>query len=140
MKKFIIGLFMALSFSVYAEDKQIQQPPLEEQVNELAYFVSFSIPEPQLVTLIKAAERKNIPIYIRGLIHNDMDRTAKAVLDLVKKYNVQGVSIDPNRFEHYGINTVPALVKKCGQNFDVIHGNIEIEQALGLIHSQGECK
>ena len=82
MKKFIIGLFIALSFSVYAEDKQIQQPPLEEQVNELAYFVSFSIPEPQLVTLIKAAERKNIPIYIRGLIHNDMDRTAFAVLSI----------------------------------------------------------
>jgi len=47
---------------------QISQPPLEDKENELAYFVSFSIPEKQLVTLIREAEQHEIPVYIRGLM------------------------------------------------------------------------
>lgn len=142
MKKLFIGLLLAISFSVQAQLDYVQgeNPPVENKENELAYFVSFSIPEKQLVTLIRAAEQQDIPVYIRGLIHNDMKRTAKAVLYLAQKYNIQGVLIDPLRFDHYGIHAVPALVKKCGQNFDVIYGNVELKQALGLMDSQGECK
>ena len=142
MKKFFISLMCAISLMAQADDNynQISQPPLEEKENELAYFVSFSIPEKQLVTLIREAEQHEIPVYIRGLINTDMKRTAKAVLYLAQKYNVQGVLIDPLRFEHYGINAVPALVKKCGEKFDVIHGNVELKQALSLMASQGECK
>lgn len=142
MKKLIIGLILATSFSVNAEMQYIQNeyPPIENKENEWAYFVSFSIPEKQLVLLIKDAEQKGIPVYIRGLLHNDMKRTANAVLYLAQKYNVQGVLIDPIRFENYNIELVPALVKKCGEKFDVISGNIELNQAQTLINSKGECK
>ncbi|NNH97761.1 type-F conjugative transfer system pilin assembly protein TrbC [Pasteurella multocida] len=108
--------------------------------NEKAYFVSFSIPEPQLVAVMKSAERHDIPIYIRGLIGDNLDQTAKAILYLAQKYDVQGVLVDPNRFSYYDINAVPALVKKCGDKFDVIFGNGKIEQSLELINKEGECK
>ncbi|GJI56962.1 hypothetical protein HEMROJRC1_20740 [Rodentibacter sp. JRC1] len=141
MKKFFIGLILGISLSVHAQDyAQTEFPPVEDKENELAYFVSFSIPEKQLVTLIRAAEHQKIPVYIRGLIHNDMKRTAKAILYLAQKYNVQGMLVDPLRFEHYDIQAVPALVKKCGQKFDVIYGNVDLKQALDLIANQGECK
>lgn len=142
MRKILIGLLFSICLCVQADNEYIQTeyPPLEDKENELAYFVSFSIPEKQLVTLIREADRKKIPVYIRGLINNDMNRTAKAVLYLAQKYNIQGVLIDPPRFEHYGINIVPALVKKCGEKFDVIYGNVAINQALSLIEAQGECK
>ncbi|WP_205884304.1 type-F conjugative transfer system pilin assembly protein TrbC [Pasteurella multocida] len=136
MKRLLLFL---LSFSglVFAENNHA---PLNMTENEKAYFVSFSIPEPQLVAVMKSAERHDIPIYIRGLIGDNLDQTAKAILYLAQKYDVQGVLVDPNRFSYYDINAVPALVKKCGDKFDVIFGNGKIEQSLELINKEGECK
>lgn len=128
-----------LSLNVYAEDSH-SSAPLNLSENEMAYFVSFSIPESQLVLAIKSAEQLNIPVYLNGLINNSMDKTAKAMLYLAQKHNVQGVLVDPTRFSYYGIESVPALVKKCGNEFDVIYGNVEIKQLLETIEKEGNCK
>ena len=69
-----------------------------------------------------------------------MEDTAKVVMYLTRKYNIKGFLIDPVRFDYYGINAVPALVKKCGQKFDVIFGNGDIDQALELMKSEGDCR
>lgn len=133
------ALLCLMSSSVYAEEFKATEP-LNLSENEMAYFVSFSIPEQQIVTLIKAAERRNIPIYLNGLVKNDMGATAKAILYLAQKYDIKGVLVDPVRFQHYGINAVPALVKKCGDKFDLVVGNVDIDYALELIRTEGDCK
>ncbi|TNH04062.1 type-F conjugative transfer system pilin assembly protein TrbC [Testudinibacter sp. TR-2022] len=108
--------------------------------NEYGYFVSFSIPEKELVFLIEEAERHQIPVYLNGLVHDDMQATVKAMLYLVNKYNINGVLIDPVRFSYYQISAVPALVKKCGHQFDVIYGDINLKQGLSMIEREGDCK
>lgn len=134
----LVALFgMCVAVHSYADERQA---PLDQVEDETAYFVSFSIPEKQLVVLLESAERNNLPIYIRGLVNDDMKSTAKAIQYLAAKYGIQGINIDPVRFDYYGIRAVPALVKRCGSKFDVVYGNGTIMHALDLIEQQGECK
>lgn len=98
--------------------------PLDQTPDEVAYFVSFSIPEKSLVALLRAAQREKVPVYLRGLEN---------------KYGVGSVNIDPLRFAHYGIASVPALVKRCGEKFDVVYGNLAVRDGLDLINARGEC-
>lgn len=134
MKKIFYILLIFLTGNAVAHEPQ----GLSD--NELGYFVSFSIPETQLVTLIRTAEKRSIPVYLNGLVNNTIEDTAKVIMYLSLKYGIQGVLIDPIRFDYYGIKSVPALVKKCGQNFDVVFGNLDIEQSLELIKSEGDCR
>lgn len=136
-KCFMAIISLGLCFQSYAEERK---EPLNKVENEVVYFLSFSIPEIQLVAVMKEAERNQIPIYIRGLINNDMKATANAIKYLVQKHGIKGINIDPVRFDYYGVKAVPALVKKCGSNFDVVYGNGSINHALELIEQEGDCK
>lgn len=107
--------------------------------NELAYFLSASVPEKEQAILMKAAEAQNIPVYFRGLVGDSMEQTAKYMMYMVTTYKVRGVQIDPVRFERYGVKQVPALVKKCGDHFDIVYGNVALNQALDMIDRRGEC-
>lgn len=107
--------------------------------NETAYFLSSSLPDKELALLMKAAEAKNIPVYFRGLINDNMDQTAKYMLNLITTYKVRGIQIDPVRFDRYGVKQVPALVRKCGDRFDIVYGNVALNQALDMINQRGEC-
>ena len=108
--------------------------------NETAYFLSSSLPDKELALLMKAAEAKNIPVYFRGLINDNMDQTAKYMLNLITTYKVRGIQIDPVRFDRYGVKQVPALVKKCGEHFDIVYGNVALSQALDMFNQRGECR
>jgi len=108
--------------------------------NETAYFLSSSLPDKELALLMKAAEARNIPVYFRGLINDNMDQTAKYMLNLITTYKVRGIQIDPVRFERYGVKQVPALVRKCGDHFDIVYGNVALNQALDIINQRGECR
>ncbi|MEM7998823.1 type-F conjugative transfer system pilin assembly protein TrbC [Morganella morganii] len=112
---------------------------MESNQYETAYFLSASIPEKTLASLIRSAESRGIPVYFNGLIDDSVDKTAKYILYLVRKYKINGIEIDPNRFEYYGIKAVPALVKRCGERFDIIYGSVAIKESLELIESEGEC-
>jgi len=113
--------------------------PLDESPNETAYFLSAALPEKDLVPLIQAAEKHNMPVYFRGLINNDMKTMATYIQYLVGKYHIAGINIDPLRFERFGINKVPALVKRCGDQFDVVYGNVALTQGLDIIARRGQC-
>lgn len=107
--------------------------------NEWAYFLSSSIPEKELATLIGAAESRHIPVYFRGLVNDSMEQTAQYMMHMVTTYHIQGIAIDPVRFEKYGVKQVPALVKKCGDKFDILYGNLSFNDAMKLMESQGDC-
>lgn len=108
--------------------------------NETAYFLSASVPEKELAILMKAAEHRDIPVYFRGLVGDNMAQTAKYMMYMVSTYKVRGVQIDPVRFDRYGVKQVPALVKKCGEHFDIVYGNVALEQALNMIDTRGDCR
>ncbi|WP_158785030.1 type-F conjugative transfer system pilin assembly protein TrbC [Pantoea sp. BAV 3049] len=106
---------------------------------EMAYFLSSSIPEKDLATLIGAAESRHIPVYFRGLVNDSMEQTAQYMMHMVTTYHIQGIAIDPVRFEKYGVKQVPALVKKCGDTFDILYGNLSFNDAMKLMDTQGDC-
>ncbi|NIF23924.1 type-F conjugative transfer system pilin assembly protein TrbC [Pantoea sp. Acro-835] len=123
---------------------QAGDPPAASQVgqteNETAYFLSSSVPEKELAILMKAAQDRQIPVYFRGLVNDNMEVTAKFMMHMVTTYHLQGIQIDPVRFERYGVRQVPALVKKCGEHFDIVYGNVALGQALDMINQRGECR
>ncbi|WP_272664074.1 MULTISPECIES: type-F conjugative transfer system pilin assembly protein TrbC [unclassified Providencia] len=138
MKKILFAMMLTIiSQSVHAS---VESPSMEENKNEMAYFLSASIPEKTLASLIRSAENQGIPVYFNGLIDDSVDKTAKYMLYLAQKYKIKGVEIDPNRFEYYGVKAVPALVKRCGDKFDIIYGSGSIVQSLSYIDSEGDCK
>ncbi|PHM59560.1 type-F conjugative transfer system pilin assembly protein TrbC [Xenorhabdus ishibashii] len=140
MKKLFLAILISLSTSFSYADNETESLNMEQNKNELAYFLSSSIPEKTLASLIKAAENQGVPVYFNGLIDDSVDKTAKYMLYLVQKYKIQGVEIDPNRFEYYGVKAVPALVKRCGEAFDIIYGSGSILQSLSIIDSEGDCR
>lgn len=140
MKRQTITLLLALTASHALAGNTPEPSQIRDTQNEQAYFLSASVPEKKLALLIKAAEEKGIPVYFRGLIGDSMEQTAKYMMHLVTTYRVQGVQVDPIRFEKYGVNQVPALVRKCGERFDIIYGDIALDQALTMIERRGECR
>ena len=142
MKRQTITLLLALGLTAgHARAGDSPEPTqVKDTQNEQAYFLSSSVPEKKLALLIQAAEEAGIPVYFRGLVGDSMEQTAKFMMHLVTTYKVQGVQIDPIRFEKYGVDQVPALVRKCGEHFDIIYGDIALDQALTMINRRGECR
>jgi len=122
---------------------QAAEAPAPSQVaetkNEMAYFLSSSIPEKELAILIRGAEARQIPVYFRGLVNDSMEQTARYMMHLVTTYHVKGVQVDPVRFERYGVKQVPALVRKCGSQSDILYGNLSFKDALHIMDTQGDC-
>jgi len=120
--------------------QQQQQQAYQNKPNTGAiYFVSFSIPEEGLQRMLAETRRYGIPTTLRGLVNNDMKQTVDAVSQLVQNGATEGVQIDPTLYSQYGISSVPALVVRCEKGFDVIRGNLKLEQALQKMVSQGDC-
>ncbi|WP_249226378.1 type-F conjugative transfer system pilin assembly protein TrbC [Entomohabitans teleogrylli] len=111
----------------------------EKPAPQVLYFLSFSIPEDGLKLMLPEAGSLGIPALINGLIDNDFRKTASAVYRLTQETNRGGVQIDPTQFTRFGISAVPALVVMCGDQHDVMYGNIRIKAALERIAAQGDC-
>lgn len=129
-------LSLAVPLSAGAADGPSQ---VGETQNEMAYFLSSSIPEKELALLIKGAEARQIPVYFRGLVGDSMEQTARYMMHLVTTYHVKGVQVDPVRFDKYGVKQVPALVRKCGSQSDILYGNLSFNDALRIMDTQGDC-
>ncbi|WP_105668140.1 type-F conjugative transfer system pilin assembly protein TrbC [Cronobacter dublinensis] len=106
---------------------------------QAVYFVSLAIPREGLVPMLKDAQRYHIPATIRGLVNNDMRKTAAAMFELSKIDNSLGVQVDPTLFSDYGVTAVPALVVTCPGHFDVIRGSLPLQQALERVAQEGDC-
>ncbi|WP_334472444.1 type-F conjugative transfer system pilin assembly protein TrbC [Arsenophonus sp. PmNCSU2021_1] len=138
MRKVILLSLLILLASATTQAEE--GAPLASVQQETAYFLSSSIPEKTLVPLLKSAQTKGIPVYFNGLIDNSMEKTARYLLNLMQKYQVAGIQIDPLRFDDYGITQVPALVKRCGKTFDVVYGSVALDEGLIQISRHGACR
>lgn len=82
-------------------------------------FVSFSMPEDALRSLLLEAAVTGSPVLLRGLSENSMQRTAARLGELVDIENhgetntgkaTPSVAIDPTLFERFGVDKVPTFV------------------------------
>ena len=111
----------------------------EKPAEGALYFVSFSIPEEGLKRMLHETRQYGIPATLRGLVNNDMKTTTDAVLQLVKDGVTDGVQIDPTLYTQYSIRSVPSLVVRCQAGYDVVRGNIHVNQALEKVAQTGDC-
>ncbi len=82
-------------------------------------FVSFSMPEEALRSLLLEAAVTESPVLLRGLAENSMQRTAERLgelLDIEDQGDTNtgkakpSVAIDPTLFERFGVDKVPTFV------------------------------
>jgi conjugal transfer pilus assembly protein TrbC len=102
-------------------------------------FVSFSMPETFLIETLRDSARLNIPATLNGLYQNSVEKTAQKIMVLSKEVPQLQLQIDPTAFERFHIKQVPALVVSQGDCFDVIYGNLFLNEGLRRIREKGEC-
>lgn len=121
--------------------------------NGVIVFVSLGMPVLSLREIITDANRLHVPVVVRGVLNNDFKASAKVLYDVLHPPGQDpipgGVEIDPVWFEGYGIEQVPAVVaapsgvtctdkSPCTPDqFDVVYGNVPIEEALSHIVDNG---
>ncbi len=106
---------------------------------EIIAFVSFSMPQESIKQWMGEADLYGASLNIRGLIENSMPKTMIKLQQLIaENHNQGGINIDPELFELYGIEKVPAVIVRqySGEDspFDIVYGTSSIKEALLLIH------
>lgn len=106
---------------------------------EIIAFVSFSMPRESIKQWLGEAELYGASLNIRGLIENSMPKTMTRLQQLIdENHNQGGINIDPELFELYGIQKVPAVIVRQhpGEDspFDIVYGTSSIKEALQLIN------
>ncbi len=116
----------------------------------LLAFVSFSMPMETLQRMAADAERSHTTLVLRGMIEGDMQKTMRAVKDVIGRHKVAWF-IDPDAFTRFAVTSVPsyvllkreAVARDCGGNqcfaegdFAKVSGDVSIDYALDHIASQ----
>ena len=118
--------------------------------------VSLSMPLASLQALSLEAARFKIPLIIKGLYQDNYHKTVERVYNIIKpkgeEKGLGGFMIDPNWFDMYHIDQVPALVvteqkqpcaatptTKCEPAaYDIVLGNIPLRESLKIVAKHGE--
>lgn len=138
-KKIIFWLVMIL-FSVQAHSAQRTEP-------ELFIFVSYSMPEQSLKLWAKQANRVDGQLLLRGFVENDLQKTTAKTLALFGQEPNVDISVDPEKFQKFHIQVVPAVViaepdledsdDTSVPRFNVVYGDTSLEEALERLAKTG---
>lgn len=111
----------------------VQKPQnTEPQEDQTLVFVSFSMPETSLKSLLVEAEGKNVVLVIRGLIEDRFSKTAQKLKDLKG-----GMEINPELFEEYDIKAVPTFVQLKNREVKArLQGNVSLAYALETLKKE----
>ncbi|MCK8417600.1 type-F conjugative transfer system pilin assembly protein TrbC [Erwinia amylovora] len=118
---------------------QQKQAAEENQEPKFMYFLSFSIPNEGLLSMVNDAKKYGITPTMRGLVNNDFRETAKKSFVLSKEDKNFGFIIDPFLFRDYGVKAVPAMVITCGEKHDLVYGSLPVKEALEKVAREGDC-
>lgn len=121
------------------------------QKPEVYVFVSTSLPNQAIKNLHDEADRINAHLVMRGFVKNDPNKTLGKRNEIFGDKQPGRFDIDPESFDTFGINAVPAFVvtgeqEKCvgedcpGPIFDVIYGDMSLDAALTKIGSFGSVE
>lgn len=113
-----------------AEQMQVDVNQLQRQRADILVFVSFSMPKASLCQWLQDAARVGAPVMIRGLMQQSFGKTLNA-LNQLDCPHPQGVVMNPNAFETYHIDSVPAVVLREGDgSFAQVRGDGTLVSAL----------
>ncbi|MGR5406506.1 type-F conjugative transfer system pilin assembly protein TrbC [Vibrio mediterranei] len=108
-------------------------------------FVSLTMPESSLRSLLKQSEIWQVPLVIRGVLPQGFPATANKIQSLLTEPNgntiQSGIAINPEWFRTFDIKEVPTFVAvkpgRClpkqpchHQDYDIIRGNVSLPDAL----------
>ena len=121
--------------------------------NSIIIFVSFSMPPSSLKSWLNDAQMIGAHVAIRGLVNNSFKETLNAFTKITDDEKPAGLQIDPELFNDFSIEQVPAVVSlnrgECnGDNhncspyssYDVIKGNTSMRYALEKLYEQGDIR
>ncbi len=114
-------------------------------------FVSFSMPEDSLRSLLIEAARTGSPLVLRGLVENSMKRTVTRLGELLGTGNSNGttgkpspsLAIDPTLFERFDVDKVPAFVlpldaiASCAPDGCPVPGHLKVAGDVSLAYALG---
>ncbi len=117
-------------------------PPSQErhEGNSLMVFMSFCAPLETWKDLSAQLEMTDGIFLVRGLPGDSFERLAEKIVELRMEGVSAPIDIDPERFEKYGIESVPAFVLEEGGQSDRIHGNLRLDAALREILEKGDTR
>lgn len=108
-------------------------------------FVSLTMPESSLRSLLKQSEIWQVPLVIRGVLPQGFPATASKIQSLLTEPNGEtiqsGIAINPEWFRTFDIKEVPTFVAikpgRClpkqpchHQDYDIVRGNVSLPDAL----------
>lgn len=176
MKRLTLFILLALSFQCLANgfdfnseiQKQLEkihdenagryetENSLERPHPNLIIFVSLSMPESSLESILRQADEINAAVLIKGVVPQGF----KATIDRIQKILIGnrtdpkdilgGVSIAPERFDQFSVTKVPTYVlietEQCkiakdycdSRYYDKLEGNITPISALNVFRNNGE--
>lgn len=136
-----------------------QSSPAEVLYENIAVFVSFSMPKHSLKQLVVDAAKAGVPIYIRGFWNGSLAETVKFSSRLFDNSDAEtqdkellgGLLIDPRMFRIFQVDHVPTFLAfegslpdcdtlQCNVNMpehDRLSGNISLKKALKTLANSG---
>jgi len=134
------------SFSVPASNLSLKQK-IEP---ELLIFISFGMPEQSLKLWAIDASRAGGKLLLRGFFENSLQKTADKTLAVFGEEPNVDVAINPERFQQFKIEVVPAVVllqpkqsledRDAIPDFDVVYGDTTLRAALERISQSGSLE
>jgi conjugal transfer pilus assembly protein TrbC len=106
---------------------------------DIQVFISFSMPKQLLIETIRDASKHQVPVVLNGFVNNAMQETMRRIAELTQEVPNLAFLIDPTAFERYAIHRVPAIVVSNTHCFDVIFGNLPLDESLRRIAAKGAC-
>ncbi|TXY44787.1 type-F conjugative transfer system pilin assembly protein TrbC [Vibrio mimicus] len=108
-------------------------------------FVSLTMPESSLRSLLRQSEHWQVPLIIRGVLPEGFPATAAKIQSLLQERESQmiesGFAINPEWFRTFNVTEVPTFVavkpgrclpgQPCNEaDFDIVKGNVSLPDAL----------
>lgn len=94
--------------SAVAPERAPRPSSLDDRIRPLV-LISFGMPESQIRGLLQEAHRMNAAVIMRGLLHDDWNRTIRKLHGLADE-GLAGVSIDPTAFARFNVSRVPTFI------------------------------
>ncbi len=130
MKHFLFSLFA--SCSSCSDDA----PPVDPS---LTTFMSFSVPLESWRDLSAQLEAVGGRFVLRGFPEGSFEELIFEIENLREEKIFAPIDIDPEMFERYQIEEVPAFLLEEKDRFDLIFGNMRVDAVLQEMAEKGDC-
>lgn len=104
---------------------------------KLYIFMSLVVPEVLWLSLSQEMQGEGVFV-IRSLPQNSFRELSKRLTRLKERGVMAQIEIDPGRFEHYEVTTVPTFVVGSEEEYDKVMGEVSLRSALEQMAHTGK--